>query len=96
MRNKLDDADNLIRDRHLHILAVIETWHEEAECISIKRLRCMGYNVIEAARPKPVRSVDEDIDYINHGSFAFVSKPGILVAKLDLNFRPSTFEYLCC
>ena len=96
MRNKLDDVDNLIRDHHLHILAVTETWHEHAECISIKRLRCVGYNVIEAARLRPVRSVDEDIDYINHCGIAFVSRPGILVTKLDLKFRLSTFEYMCC
>ena len=50
--------------------------------------------MIEAAKPRLVRSVDEDIVYINHGSIAFVSKPGILVAKMDLKFRPSTFEYL--
>ena len=56
----------------------------------------MGYNVIEAARLRPVRFVNEDIDYINYGGIAFVSKPGILVAKLDLKLRPSTFEYVCC
>ena len=65
------------------------------EYISIKRLCCMVYNVNEAARPRPVRSVDEDTDYINHDGIAFVSKQGILVAKLDLKFTPSTFEYLC-
>ena len=56
----------------------------------------MGYNVIEAVRPRLVRSVDEDIDYINHVGIAFVLKPDILVGKMDLKFMLSTFEYLCC
>ena len=51
MRTKIDEVDNIMRDRQLHVLAVTETWHEDAECITIKRLRCLGFNVIEAARP---------------------------------------------
>ena len=96
MRKKIDEMDNIMHDRQLHVLAVTETWHEDAECMTIKRLRCLGYNVIEAARPPPPRHVDEDINYINHGGIAIVSKLDVLVTKLNVKFKASTFEFLCC
>ena len=85
-----------MRDHQLHALADTETWHEDIECITIKRLCCQGYNLIEAARLLPPQPVDEDIDYINHGGIAIISKPGVLVARIDVKLKASTFEFLCC
>ena len=96
MQNKIDDLDNLMQERQLHILAVMKTWHEDVECITIKRLRCLGYNFIEAARPKTPQTDDEDNNYINHGGIVLISKQWIVVAKIDLKLKASSFEYLCC
>ena len=96
MRNKLDEVDYVMREYQLHTLSITVTWHEDAECVSIKRLHSLAYHLIEAARPLQSRNKDADINYINHGGIAFVSKPGVLVAKMDLTFTASTFEFLCC
>ena len=45
IRKKINDVDDLVQDRLVHVLAVTETWHEDSDCITIKRLRSLGYNV---------------------------------------------------
>ena len=92
---KIDDVDDLMQDRHIHVLAVTETWHEDSNCITIKQLCSLGYNIIEVARLLCPHADDEDIDYINHGRIAIVSKLGVVIAKMDLKLKVSTFEYLC-
>ena len=47
----------------IHVLAVTETWHEHSHCITMKRLRSLGYNVIETARLLRSYVDDEDIHY---------------------------------
>ena len=97
MRNKLDEVDTVMREYQVHTLSITETWHEDTECVFIKRLHSLGYNLIEAARPLTSRNDDEDVNCINHGAIAFVSKPGVLVEKMGLKFTASsTFEFLCC
>ena len=51
INNKIDDFSTLMTDQNLHVWALTETWHEDSECVPIKRLRCMGLNIlIEVAR----------------------------------------------
>ena len=50
-RNKIDGICSLMRESCLDVLSLCETWHEDSECITIGRLRELGYNVIEQARP---------------------------------------------
>ena len=96
MRKKIDNVDNLMQDSQIHVLVVTETWHKDSDCITIKRLRSLGYNVIEEARPLRSQAHDENIDYVNQGEIALVSKPGVVIATMDLKLKVSTFEYLCC
>ena len=72
MRKKIDDVDDFMQDRQIHVVAVTENWHEDADSITIKRLRSLRYNVIEAARPLRPQAHDEDIDYVNHGGITLV------------------------
>ena len=90
MQKKLNEGDNLIDNYQLHFLAVIKTWHEDAECITIKNHLCIGYNVIEAARQLLPQPVDDDIDYINHGEIAIVSKPGVPYVYRDYIYAKIT------
>ena len=51
VNNKIEDVRQLMIDRKLNILALTETWHEDSDCSTIKRLRSLGINVIETASP---------------------------------------------
>ena len=79
------------RHHKLKLLVLTETWHENSDCTTIKRLRTLGLNVIEAAR-----SIPDDIKVVNHGGIAVVSKPGIRVTKISVKLSVSRLEYMCC
>ena len=49
MKKKID-VDDLMQARQIHVLTVTETWHEDANCLMIKRLHSLGYNFVEAVR----------------------------------------------
>ena len=95
VNNKIEDVKELIHERQLHLLALIETWHEDSDCITIKKHRSLGLNVLKAARPI-LKHIDvDDLAFINHGGIAVVSRPGIMVVKLSVKVRVTTFEHLC-
>lgn len=50
-----------MHERELHLIAFIETWHEDSDCITIKRLRGIRLNVLEAVRSVPI---DVDVDAV--------------------------------
>ena len=81
-RNKIEGIDCLMRDHLLDILALCETWHESADCITIGRLRELGYNVIEQSRPIAIDASTDNVDYVNHGGVALLSKPAFRVYLL--------------
>ena len=38
----------------------------------------------------------DTLNYVNHGGMAVVSKRGVVVAKINIRFKISTFEQLFC
>ena len=95
VNNKIDGVRDVISDNHLQILTLTETWHENSNCITIKRLRSLGLNVTEAVRPIPPEEDCENINFVNHGGLAVVYKPGVIIAKINLKLKVDTFDYLC-
>lgn len=49
VRSKLNNVSDLYNEFQLNVLIPTETWHENADSVTIKRLHGMGLNVIEAA-----------------------------------------------
>ena len=96
VNNKIEDVRQLMIDRKLNILALTETWHEDSDCSTIKRLRSLGMNVIETARPIPADTDIDDVNFINHGGIAVISRPDICVSKMSMRLSLSTFEHMCC
>ena len=79
----------------LHVLALTKTWHEDSDCATVKRTRSLGYNLIEEARTIPPTNKRNNIQFVNHGGIAIISKPGTKVAKVNLMVKVSAFEHLC-
>ena len=97
MAKKTDDVRELYQTHHLDVLALNETWHEDVNCVAIKRLQTLGLNVIDAARPiSSIPSKRDTISYVNHGEVTIVSQCcGVSIAKINVMLKVSTFEYLC-
>ena len=79
----------------LHVLALIETWYKDSDCAIIKRIKSLGYNLIEETRTIPPMTKHDNIQFVNHGGIAIISKPGTKVAKVKLKVKVDTFEHLC-
>ena len=87
---KLDDVVEIIKSRGLHVLALQETWHEDSECVSIKKLHSFGLDVLETARliPMAFSATKNSVHY------TIVSTPGIIVTKIDGKLKLTTFKVL--
>lgn len=81
MRNKLENIPVLFNDFHLNVLVFPETWHESSDSVAIRRLRGLGFNVVEAARALPASENLDSIHFVNHGGITVV-------------FRPELFEFI--
>ena len=92
MNKKVDEIKQLQLATGADILCLTETWHEDFDAVSIKRLRSEGLQVLERARPMPADDSADDIDFTNHG---IVAPTNVRLAKLRTGFDPSTFEHLC-
>ena len=51
VNNKVDDVLEVLRTYNHHIISLSETWHENSEYVTITRLRRLGFDVLEVARP---------------------------------------------
>ena len=78
----------------LHVIAFMETWHDDFECVPIKRFRIFSLNVIENARLLPHRTNKDRLNYVNHGRIAVIARAGVAVAKVNLASSAKTFEHL--
>lgn len=99
MRNKLENVLELFHEFDLKLLFLAETWHEGEDSVTIKRLRGLGFSVIEAARPLPDDRIADTIHnshLVNHGGLAVIAKSGIVVSKIDSKLKTRSFEHLCC
>lgn len=74
----------------LNVLSLCETWHENSEATCIKRLRDIGYSVIERARPLPEEC--QEMDFVNHGGVAMICDKSLQVSRLDNMPSFKTFE----
>ena len=85
-----------MRDNRLDILSLCETWHEDAECITIGRLRDLGYNVVEQSRPIAPDANRDNTNFINHGGVALLAKSAIRLTRLTITGDFKSFEFVCC
>ena len=87
----------LFQTHQLDVLALHEIRHEGADCVAITRLRTLGLNVIDAARPISSKAKRDAVSYVDHGGIAIASRRrGVSIAKVNVTLKVSTFEYLCC
>jgi hypothetical protein len=95
LRNKVDAVDDLMPSAGLDVLGVTESWHEDSSCVCIDRLRSLGYDIIETARPVPDGARSESIDFSKHGGVVILAKSGLRLTKLDSLGNYTTFEHVC-
>ena len=95
LRNKVDAVDDLMRAEGLDVLGITESWHENSGDVCIARLRALGYNVIEEARPIPAGARLDSVDFINHGGVVILARSGLQLRKIDTLGNYTTFEYVC-
>ena len=82
-------------ESRLDVLSLCETWHEDSECITIGRLRELGYNVIEQARPIAPDAKCDSVDYINYGGVALLSTSAFQLTTIAIAGEFKTFEFVC-
>ena len=83
-----------IVDAWLDMLLITETWHENTESVSLKRVTPNGYKWIDAARPLASEHVHK-AELQNYGGIALVYRDNVTVTKYTLGAEPATFEHLC-
>ena len=93
VNNDTDDVRYIVDSHHLDVIALTETWHEDADYVPIKILRGLG--LVEAAREIPVGTKDDNIGYVNHGGVAVASRSGVAIARVVLALKIRTFEHEC-
>ena len=89
VNNKIDDVRDLVQDRNIDVLTLCEPWHEDADCVTTKRLRSLGFNVLETARPIDSKKSDS-VNFVNHGGVAVIARHGFSIAKIDLKTKVVT------
>src|SRR6218665_1602152 len=92
--NKADVVSQCWRDHGLDVLGLTETWHEDADDVSLRRLRSTGLQMLERAHPVRPGAETDDIFYQNHGGVAVVASSAIRLSKIYAPFEPITFEHL--
>src|SRR6218665_1063139 len=94
LANKVDVIRQCWLDAGLDVLGFTETWHEDAEDVSLRRLRSAGLQLLERARPVRPGARTNDVSYQNHGGVAVVASASVRLTKLNIPFKPVTFEHL--
>ena len=90
------DFGNVMSKHHLHVLALTETCLEYYDCETVKRIRSLGYNLIEQVRTIPSTTKRDNILFVSHKGIAILSKSaGTEVATVNLKVKVTTFEHLC-
>jgi len=94
LANKVDIIRQCWLDSGLDVLGLTETWHEDADDVSLRRLRSAGLQLLERARPVRPGSKIDDVYYQNYGGVAVVASAAVRLTKLNASFEPVTFEHL--
>jgi len=84
----------MIVDSRLDLLLITETWHENSESVSLKRVTPTGFKCAEAARTLPSACV-HSLELQNYGGIALIYRSDFKVVRHQLDVTPSTFELLC-
>ena len=84
----------MIADFHTDVLLLTETWHENAESVTLKRVTPDGYKCIDAARPLASHNV-HSAEFRNYGGIALVYRDSLRAKQYALDIEPVTFEHLC-
>ena len=82
--NKAGTLCRTLADEQLDILAVTETWHENARSVALRRIAPPGFHFIEAARPIRPDARSDNVEFRNHGGLALVLRDSIKVHKREL------------
>jgi len=88
---KSASLSQMIVDARLDMLLITETWPENTESVSLKRVMPNGYKCIDTARPLASEHVHK-AELRNYGGIALVYRDNVTVMKCS---EPATFEHLC-
>ena len=88
LHNKLDDVLEIVRDRHVDIFCLVESWHD-SDSICVGRLRSAGFNIVDRPRPRTT----DDLS-VNHGGVVVFSAADVVMSPIAI-VQPSTFELVC-
>src|SRR6218665_1740460 len=92
--NKVDVVSQCWRDHGLDVLGLTETWHEDADDVSLRRLRSTGLQMLERARTVRPGARTDDIYYQNYGGAGVVASSAVRLSKISAPFESITFEHL--
>lgn len=82
----IGDMRNLVQDHNIDASTLCKTWHEGADCVTIKQLQSLGFSVFETARPIDSRKSDS-VNFVNHGVVAVIARHGFSISKVDLTTK---------
>lgn len=88
LANKVDDVIAIQREHAIHVLLLVETWHD-SDSVSLQRMRSARLTVLERARPRK----RADSLLTNHGGVVAIASPNVKMKRLTFP-SPSTFECL--
>ncbi len=88
LSHKLDDVLEFVRDNHVNVMCLAETWLDE-NCAVLGRLRSANFNVVDRPRPR----LRQDLS-VNHGGLLVFSSDSVRLTVLPFPSPPS-FELLC-
>ena len=94
MNHKVDAVRQLCSDTGTHVLCLTETWNEDSDAISIKKLRADGLQVLERSRPIQKAAKTDCTSFINHGGVAILASTNFKVEKVQFRSVPKIFEHL--
>src|SRR6218665_3923623 len=73
LANKVDVISQCWQDAGLDVLGLTETWQEDADNVSLRRLCSAGLQMLERARPVRQGARTNNVFYQNHGGVAVVA-----------------------
>lgn len=88
LSDKVDDVIELCRDNSVDVACLVESWHDSDD-VPVRRLRAMGYSVVDRPRPR-----QRDDMATNHGGILVLSSASVRMSVLPFD-SPSSFELLC-
>ena len=81
--NKFSSVSETITDRHLDLLAVVESWHRDSGDVSIRR-----------AAPAGFRYIDEPRNEGRGGGLVVYFREHFKAKRIDINIQVTSFEYV--